>query len=173
MLEKLNLSDFDDVYKLLQENFNFDEYGTYNDQKELFTCPLYTPYGIKENNKIIVFISIWTLNNFSFIEHFLVDKNYRKKGLGTKTLNEVLKITNNLTCLEVEPPINELNIRRIEFYKRNGFYLNKYNYKQPSMASNKQPIDLLIMTFPKAIDEKEFNNIKLELYNSVYKKYIN
>lgn len=171
MLKKLNLSDFDEVYKMLQENFDFNEYGTYNSQKELFTYPLYTPYGIKENNKIIAFISIWKLNNFSFIEHFVVDKQYRKNGLGTKILNEALKLTNRLTCLEVELPINELNIRRIDFYKRNGFYLNEYNYKQPSMANNKQPIDLLIMSFPKAIGEKEFNSIKLELYNTVYSKY--
>lgn len=171
MLKKLNLNDFDEVYKLLQENFNSNEYGTYDKQKELFTYSLYTPYGIKENNKIIAFISIWSLSNFSFMEHFVVDKQYRKKGLGTKILNEALKLTNRLTCLEVELPVNELNVRRIEFYKRNGFYLNEYNYKQPSMASNKQPIDLLIMTFPKAVDEEKFNSIKLELYNSVYSKY--
>ena len=39
------------------------------------------------------------------------------------------------------------------------------------MTSNKQPIDLLMMSFPNAIGEKEFNIIKLELYNTVYSKY--
>ena len=70
----------------------------------------------------------------------------------------------------MEPPEDELKSRRIEFYRRNGFYLNDYAYTQPPLSKGKKPLSLKIMTSHESVDEAHFNKIKALLYKYVYMK---
>lgn len=74
-----------------------------------------------------------------------------------------------MVCLEVEPPDNEMASRRIDFYKRNNFFLNNYPYTQPPISTGRNPIPLLIMTHGRHINNIEFAKIKEELLTKVYK----
>ena len=60
--------------------------------------------------------------------------------------------------------------RRIAFYERNGFFLNKYDYIQPPMSKGKNPVPLLVMTSGGKVSAKRFDEIKKCLYREVYKK---
>ena len=71
--------------------------------------------------------------------------------------------------LEVEPPETDIAARRIEFYKRNGFYFNNYDYTQPSMAVGQPSIPLRIMSFSRPLSQAEFVQVKDTLYSGVYK----
>ena len=73
-----------------------------------------------------------------------------------------------MICLEVELPDCEIAKRRIEFYKRNGFFLNEYPYEQPAITKGRKPLPLMIMTSGSEITKDRFDDIKVLLYKCVY-----
>ena len=171
MLERIAAEDFESLYRLMVISFPPTERRTKEGQRTLFaTEPVYRVYGVKneKTNSVDAFLAVWELENILFLEHFATAPALRGKGLGSRLLAELANMSEKPLCLEVEPPENDLAKRRIEFYKRNGFFLNEYPYIQPSLAKGQPPIPLLIMTRGKAVDPSSFALIRDELYRTVY-----
>ena len=168
MIKKLEITDFDEMYLIMEKSFPSDEYRPYDEQKALFENEYYNVY-IEQEENMQGFIAIWDFSEFLFIEHFAVNPDYRNHGIGAKMLKEVVSLFNKPACLEVEPPTGEMTKRRIGFYERNGFFLNEYPYTQPPISKGKNPVTLMIMSSGKALSETEFNNVKNTLYKEVYK----
>ena len=172
MIRKLMREDFDRVFQIIEASFPKDEYRTYDEQKALLDDSAYEVYILPDSgdNAIMAFIAVWKFNSFAFIEHFAVSPKYRNRGIGSEFLSEIVRMLGKMVCLEVEPPDNETASRRIGFYERNNFFLNKYPYTQPSISAGRNPVPLLIMTHGRSISKIEFTNIKGELFAQVYKQ---
>lgn len=169
MIEKLNIQDFDIIYDLMEISFPNNEYRTYDEQKELLNNLEYSIYVLRNEPKVIkAFISVWKFNEFSFIEHFAVNPEYRNAGIGAYVLNKTAELLDGIVCLEVEPPETKIATRRIEFYKRNNFFINEYPYMQPPISKGKNAIPLFIMTSGSKVNEYVFQKIKATLYHKVY-----
>lgn len=170
MIQRLTGEYFEQIYELLEKSFPLDEYRTQEEQKKLFDREEYRVYGLvnEGDGRLQAILAAWELEQFTFIEHFAVDPAERSRGIGERVLQEVLKQLSGPVCLEVELPENRLAERRIEFYARNGFFLNAYPYLQPPICKGRQTIPLRIMTRGRVISEEEFNKIKEELYQKVY-----
>lgn len=162
--------DFNKIYELLETNFSRDEYRSFEGQKALFDDKRYDL--IKEtgqDGKLKGFIAFFDINEFIFIEHFVVDMTHRNLGIGQKMLKKFCAEQKKPVLLEVECPDSEINIRRIDFYKRNGFFYNDYEYRQPPIEKGCQSIPLSIMTYPKPIiNEAEFIYYRNFLYKHIY-----
>lgn len=164
------LVDFDNVYEIMEKSFPPDEYRSYQTQKDLLNNPNFKTYLFcDEDDNIKGFITVWQFNNFAFIEHLAVAPNCRNKGIGSKILDEIIKTLPFQICLEVELPNTQIAKRRIEFYKRNGFYLNSHPYTQPAYSKEKNEISMILMTTQRPINQTEFNNFKATIYKEVYK----
>lgn len=162
--------DFDQVYKILDESFPEEEKRNYEEQFSLLNdkrCKIFVERD--KNGKIIVFFSVWVFDNFCFGEHLATDKNYRNLGLGKKLLESCLKYFDKPFILEVEPPRDEMSIRRINFYKRLGFYLNNFEYKQPALQKHTHPCDLYVMSYPSLLSKSEFLYFRNEIFKNIYK----
>lgn len=170
MLYKMKDEEFEKVYKIMFESFPVDERRTFDEQIELLSNPLFEIFVWKDENAGDVkgFISIYRLEEFCFVEHFAVSEKYRNDGIGRSVLEKLLEWQEKV-CLEVEPPVTEQARRRIEFYRRNGFYLNEYPYMQPPISKGTKSVPLMIMTTGGEIDESEFLRVKNELYSKVYR----
>ena len=117
-------------------------------------------------------MAYWKLDNCTFFEHLAVSKNFRGNGIGKQI---ILKNTENVKkpiFFEVELPNTEIAKRRIDFYKRLGFKLNNFYYEQPALRKNEKPQQMLIMSYPKQINEHDFAGYKKEIYDNVYCKTI-
>lgn len=169
MIKPLEKCDFDKVYKIMDESFPPDERRSYDGQKRLFDEDGYRVFAHYDGNDVTAFIALWDFEDFAYIEHFAVSEKCRNRGIGAKMLAEILKNFNKAVCLEVEPPENEIAQRRIKFYERNGFFLNNFEYLQPSLGEGKSEIPLLVMTSGKNADERGFEKIRNVLYEKVYK----
>jgi len=171
LIEKLLECDFDKMFDIMEASFPFDEYRTHDEQKALLDNPFYQVFVLKDsyNNSVKAFVAVWEFEDFTFIEHFAVDPQYRNTGIGAKILIKLFDLFGTTICLEVEPPEDELTSRRIGFYQRNGFFLNHYPYMQPSISKGKNTIPLLIMTSGKPASEEEFESYKKVIYKEVYK----
>src|SRR5690554_4789317 len=129
MLEVLNLKDFDKIYDLMEVSFPRDEYRNYEDQKALLSNSSYTIYVVyDEIHAIKGFMAVWDFDEFAFIEHFAVSPKFRNNGMGKEMLSQIVKVLGKRLCLEVEEPDTIMAKRRIGFYERNNFFLNKYYY---------------------------------------------
>ncbi len=172
MLQKLNPIDFDKAFSLLEASFPLDEYRTYEEQKALLSNSLYTIYILNNDvgTDIKALVTLWQFPEFSYIEHLATNPHYRNQGLGALILKELQELLPTQICLEVELPEAEMACRRIGFYERNGFFLNKYPYIQPPYSQDRKEIPLLIMTSKGMIDRETFERMKETLYREVYKK---
>lgn len=170
MIRKLERKDFDSVFQIIETSFPEDEYRTYDEQKALLDNMAYEIYILTDSDENIIkaFVAVWKFDSFVFIEHFAVNPTYRNKGIGSVFLREIVRMLGKTVCLEVEPPDNEIASRRIGFYERNNFFLNKYPYTQPPISTGRNPVPLFIMTYGRYISNMEFSNIKDTLFTRVY-----
>ena len=170
MLQVMRPREFHKIYTLMENSFPYDEYRSYEEQRKLLGNPRYTIYVVRDNEQedIKAFITVYRFDDFAFVEHFAVNPKFRNQGLGAVVLRELDKMLRCLICLEVEPPETEFAQRRIRFYERNGFYLNRYPYVQPAFSEDRNAIPLYIMTTGQPVSEKDFHYIKSVLYKEVY-----
>ena len=183
MLQRINETDFSEIYRIMQASFSDDEYRPYDEQLALFEEPEYRIYympaiGMERvgnhstgNSTMHVagFLAVWEFESFTYIEHFAVDPALRNSGTGSAMLQELVRKYQKQICLEVELPEDELTRRRIGFYERNGFVFNEYPYIQPPISKGKSPVPLRIMTYGSAITQDTFEEMKRVLYQRVYK----
>lgn len=163
---------FDEIFKIMDESFPNNEMRTYEGQKNLLNNDKYHVSVENNNNGALVgFLAYWILKSCVFFEHLAVSKNFRGKGIGTKIIKNNLKNLKDIKkfiFLEVEPPDSEISKKRINFYKRLGFNLNKFYYEQPPLRKTEKSQHLLIMSYPTLIDEKTFIDYKREIYDNIY-----
>ena len=170
MLRRMRPDEYEGVYEIMNEAFPVDEKRTFDEEKELLSNPSFEilVWQDAKSEKIKGFITSYRMNGFRFIEHFAVGAKYRNEGIGKAVLSELCKADERL-CLEVEPPVTEQAVRRIEFYRRNGFSLNPYPYVQPPISKGTNAVPLMIMTTGGEVDETEFTRIRRALYLDVYR----
>ena len=60
--------------------------------------------------------------------------------------------------LEIDPPEDDISIRRRHFYERLGFVANPYQYIHPSFRKPFTPHRLVLMSYPGAITYEEARN---------------
>ena len=183
MLQRINETDFPEIYRIMQASFSDDEYRPYDEQLALFEEPEYRIYYMSAIEMERVsnhstgnstmhaagFLAVWEFESFTYIEHFAVDPVLRNSGTGSAMLQELVRKYQKQICLEVELPEDELTRRRIGFYERNGFVFNEYPYIQPPISKGKSPVPLRIMTYGSAITQDTFEEMKRVLYQRVYK----
>jgi len=166
-IKSITSKEFRTAWKIYLNSFPRNERRSLKQQKLLFRKKEYAMYAVVERKEIIAFLSIWIIE-FSFIEHFAIKKQFRNKGLGSKILKNFIK--KKRIILEVEPGETKLAVRRINFYKKLGFKLNKFNHIQPAYSKAKKPIKLYIMSYPNKLSKINFEKIQKLLYKKVYGK---
>ena len=170
-LEQIQFSDFDTIYTQLENNFISAELRDYKDAKALLSNPCFSIYHVVEEDQNVGFVSIWNLDGFDFLEHFVIYEKYRNKGLGAKTL-EVLKSSGKKLLLEAELPVDEIQKRRVAFYQRCGFVKNSFDYAQPPYRKSENAVPMVLMSYPGAVENvrKTVKELYQKVYNTDYEK---
>ena len=169
MLEFMQKGEFDLVFSLMERSFPCGEYRPYSAQRALLDERDYRIRTMKRNGGIIGFAAVWEFERFTFLEHLAVDPQCRNSGIGGAILQELTDGCTSPLFLEGEMPETETAKRRIGFYERNGFYLNRYDYCQPALSAGNAPIPMYIMTAPAPIDPAQFGIMCREVYRRVYR----
>lgn len=166
----LDKSRYDEVYKILEDNFPPDERRTYEQQKNLLNSENYRIYTVEKDDEIIAFFAVWILEGVVFGEHLAVGKKYHNGGIGSRLLMEVVKSFDVPFVLEIElENSSEMAKRRGGFYRRLGFNINNYEYAQPSYGKGKSAIPMHLVSYPDGLDETEFEKYKNIIYKEIYK----
>lgn len=169
MLELLQKDEFEQLYALMDDSFPKAEIRNFKGQRELLENPHYNVYVLKENSEILAFFAEWENESYRFIEHLAVNEKFRSQGLGSKTLQAYNALGSKPVVLEVEPPEDDIQRRRVKFYERNGYHLSSYSYVQPVINEGYESVPLVMMTYPEPLDNEELEHVKNWLDQTVYK----
>ena len=167
-IENSNSEKFNEAWSIYESSFPSDERRSLESQLKLMKNKLYNFFGVFEKNVLVAVIAYWNFGNFLFIENLAVKTELRDIGIGTRLLEEYLIKNKKKIVLEVERLSNKIAIKRIKFYKKIGFKLNKYNYIHPPYGKGKNPIPMFLMTYPKTINKSEFSLIREKVHTTVY-----
>ena len=134
------------------------------DHNPAFHCMLAEDEGTP-----VGFFTYWDFGRFCYGEHFATDPALRNHGYGSKILNAVLTHIGKPLVIEVEIPNNELSIRRIDFYRRNGMHLwEGYDYIQPAYRTHGNALPMLLMASRGLTPAADFAEVVRTIHCEVY-----
>lgn len=157
------------VYKRIIDAFPYEERRDECDEEKCFLKKEFNFCEIIDNDESVGLVVFWLFNKFLFIEHIAINKEIRSKGYGSKTIDLIKSKYNLPIILEAEAPLTETQKKRIKFYENLGFKVNSYDYTQPSYH-NAESVPLLVLSFPKVLNENEFDEFFRETRIVVYEE---
>lgn len=157
---------FSEAMKLYGKSFPSHEQREIESQKEILKDEEYHFDLIYDNDSFVGIVLYWETSNYIYIEHFCVEPNMRNKKYGEKAL-ELLKEKKKTVILEIDPPIDEMSIRRKSFYTRVGYKENKFNHIHPPYSQLNKGHSLSVMSYPNLLTEIEYDNFNSYLNDRV------
>lgn len=126
----------------------------------------YDVFLAPEDDSLLAILCYWMTDEFIYLEHFAVNPEKRNGGLG-KIILDTLKSKGKgklPVILEIDPPEDEISIRRLGFYQRSGFASNEqFDYIHPPYDPSGFPYPLLVMSFPHKLEKPLYR--KFESYH--------
>lgn len=119
---------------------------------------------IYDNEEFVGEILYWDIGGAFYIEHFCVLPAQRNKHYGQKILKAYQATP---LILEIDPPMDEISIRRKRFYERCGFVANPYSHIHPAYHSGNSGHELVIMSSPEMLRLDEYEHFNHYLRNIV------
>lgn len=143
---------YNDAIALYKGSFPSHELREGKSQIEILSNPLYHFDVIFDEGIFIGEILYWEVGEFLYIEHFCISPEMRNKRYG----QNVLKMYQDRPLiLEIDPPIDEISIRRKGFYERCGFVENPYPHIHPPYHKANKGHDLVIMSSPEGLTKHQ------------------
>lgn len=81
----------------------------------------YTYYFIQDNNKNIGYFGISEKENYLFLSKLYISKEYRHKGIGSKSFEKIKQIAIEKSYKSIQLTVNKYNTNTISAYKKWGF----------------------------------------------------
>ena len=165
--------DFNLIWNMLSESFDTTVLREKQLLKQMIAGGQCQYFLEKDASQKIDGALLWCdLKDFIFLEYLVVTPEMRGRGIGQKILSNFLNEKNRTVILEVEIPRSKNDRKRIEFYKKLNFHLNEYPYTVPPFHVGDAPLDLMIMSFPKALSEKTFHTTRDVIFESLYRPFM-
>lgn len=95
---------------------------------------------------------LWELGTFRYFEYFAMMPYFRNKGLGAMVLKSLLQESDLPIVGEAEPPLTEIQQRRLAFYERNGFHVELEN---PRILNDYHSDNLLYFLSSQQLDDAD------------------
>ncbi len=137
-IRKIELNDLDRVFELLNELY--ESKLKYEKFKEIYNLKLKdtNSYYIVAilNNKIVgiltseIQVKLHRAKKQSFIEDLIVDKEYRRQGIGKALLQNAVDYAKENDCEVIELTSYIKNESAHRFYEDNSFIKHSYKFKQ-------------------------------------------
>jgi len=156
------------AWALYKESFPDEERRLLSNQTTIMDHPNYHFEVIFQGDCFLGIIFWWGFDDLRYIEHFAISTVHRGKGYGQIILNDFKAKDLRPILLEVELPNEEIKQRRIEFYERLGFHLTNHVYYQPAYCKGKNPIQLLLMSYPLSISDEEVAHFVKNYHPIIY-----
>ncbi|BAX81337.1 GNAT family N-acetyltransferase [Labilibaculum antarcticum] len=170
-LNQTNETGFLQAWELYEDAFPKEERRELDLQQKIIQNVNYHFDIVSDNGVFVGFILWWQFAGLRYIEHLATLIEYRGKGYGKCIVEQFLSQASEAIILEVELPNCDTSKRRIAFYERLGFTLNRDDYRQLPMRKNGVPIQMLLMTYPNGLTETSLTLFKESFREMCYVPY--
>jgi len=166
-----NISDnyFHKAWNLYEDAFPGEERRLLDAQSYVLQNDSYHFDILIDKNQFMGFILWWDFETHRYIDHFATAVEQRNKGIGKFILSNFIVSNDKPVILEVELPTSSINERRIKFYERVGFKLNQHHYEIPPLKADQSPLQLLLMSYPNIISEKDVDQFVKKYHPVIFK----
>ena len=142
------------VWSLYEDSFPIAERRKLEDHKRAIEDPLFHPLSIWENDKLVGIVFYWEWSTYRYIEYLAVSPHLRGQGYGFQIVKRI-RDSEHTIILEIDPLVNELSVRRLQFYERAGFTLTPYRFMHLPYRLDGISQELLILSYPFMITKEE------------------
>lgn len=158
------------VWSLYEESFPTAEKRREEDHIRAFENNLFHPISAWEaNDELIGIIFYWEWDQYRYLEYLAVNTELRGKSYGSQLLR-YLSDKGHTIILEIDPLINEISVRRLQFYERAGYTLTPYRYMHLPYRLETEIQELLILSYPQMITKNQHEDF-LEFMDNTVMKY--
>lgn len=137
---------FAQVFSLYEKSFPLHEQRRRSDQAAALRHPDYHCMAIDDGG-FCGLLMTWEQPEFIYVEHFAVCPERRGSGVGSRALAALCHAPQPV-ILEIDPPQDEISIRRRGFYERAGFCVNDTLHIHPAYRRDCAPHRLVLMSSP-------------------------
>lgn len=160
---------FDRAMNLYRESFPYHEQRESASQEKLWQREEYHFDLIEDGDTFVGLVLYWETSDFVYVEHFCVDPDLRNRNYGRKALG-LLAEKDKIVWLEIDPPADEIAIRRQAFYERAGYRENPYRHVHPPYHVGHRGHELVVMSYPREVTPEEYACFHAYLQNEVMKE---
>ena len=144
---------WDEAWALYETSFPDCERWNAADYDRAFGDPHFEADGIWRGEEFIGILFHWKAGDFHYVEHLAVSPRLRGQNMGSKALAAFSE--GKRVILEIDPPEDEISIRRLHFYRRLGFVENPQEYIHPSFRKPFHAHRLVLMSRPGPLTNEE------------------
>lgn len=142
------------AWELYQHSFPENERWNEADYARAFCDPCFEADGIWRGEEFIGILFHWQTGSCRYVEHLAISSALRGQNMGSVALKAFCDRVGQV-ILEIDPPVDEISIRRRHFYERLGFVMNPYEYIHPSFRRPFLAHQLMLMSYPGPITYDE------------------
>lgn len=152
--------------RLYQNSFPAHELREAASQKEILGNPAYHFDLIYDDDVFVGEVLYWEIGEMRYIEHFCILPEMRNRQYGQKVL---ALLQNETLLLEIDPPVDEISVRRKGFYERCGLVENPYPHVHPPYHRKNAGHPLVVMSSPRTLTQQEYDTFRRYLNDVIMK----
>lgn len=100
-----------------------------------------------EGETVLGLLLYWAQADYLYVEHFCMSPAVRGQGLGAQAL-ALLAASGRTILLEIDPPADEISVRRRGFYLRAGYVENAFSHVHPPYRPGNLGHRLVVLSRP-------------------------
>lgn len=135
-------------------------------QAAILRDPAYHFTAVYDGGIFVGLVLYWETEDFLYVEHLCIQPHQRSRHFGSRVLSR-LSGSGKPVILEIDPPVDDISIRRRGFYLRNGFCENPYPHVHPPYRPENRGHELVILSSPRPITPAEY-----DIFNTYLREHI-
>lgn len=160
------------VWEIYCCSFPEHEKRTLEQQQRIMDNSHFIMEAYLENGEVIGLNGYWDFGQYLYIEHFAMAREARSGGRGSLAMREFLGRSTVPVVLEIDPVVDEISERRLEFYQRLGYVVNPHKHQQNPYRNGDEAFDLVVLTYPAEVSAEVYRDFKDNQDNIVLRRFV-
>lgn len=144
---------WDEALAIYRNSFPGKEQRSTEEHLRALGDPAFEADGIWLGDSLAGILYHWRYDGWYYIEHLAVSPALRGQHMGSRALEAFCR--DKRVILEIDPPVDDISIRRLHFYERLGFIENPQEYIHPSFRRPFEQHRLVLMSYPAPLTNAE------------------
>ncbi len=164
-----SFEEFAPLFPLYEMAFPQEERRDRDSFSEVFLDTHAEFWFVEQRGEVQGFLNTWRFEECLYGEHFAVFPEARGNRIGEHALRVVLEHERLPILIEIEPPEDEIKMRRKAFYERMGLRVVSTTYQQPPYAKGGLGLPLYLMSNHEGLHGERLSAALRSLASYVYR----